>query len=97
MEVMARSGISMRYRCCDHVAPPSRLRKMPPPVVPTNINLGSDGATSIAEIGDPSNVRDTGIQRRPLLLVRHNRLDPAHSFLTPLAAEGSMVKTVKAR
>src|SRR5450432_1822628 len=97
MEVIARAGISAQERVCDQVRPPSWLRKMPPRVVPANISRGRARVISMAEIGDPSNEPDTGLQRWPLLSVRHRRFDPAQRVLTPWCVEGSMARTVNAR
>src|SRR5690349_19747497 len=82
-DVMAREGMSMLERFCDQVRPRSRLRKMPPPVVPTYISLGLTSEISMAEIGVPSNDGDTGRQLLPLLSVRHRRLEPAHRLFMP--------------
>src|SRR5512143_2844749 len=97
MEVIARAGMSGPARFSDHEAPPSRLRKMPPLVVPTNIIRGFTLEIPIAEIGDRSNTGDARFQRRPLVGVDHRRAVPAKSLLIPLRGEGSMARTVTAR
>src|SRR5882762_5121017 len=97
MEVIARAGMSGPARFSDHVAPPSRLRKRPPLVVPAKIMRGFTLETRIAEIGDLSNTGEARFQRRPFVSVDHRRAVPAKSLLVPLRVEGSMARTVTAR
>src|SRR5262249_26150520 len=97
MFVMGRSGISTLERLCDHVAPSSRLRKMPPLVVPTNIMRVLPSESAIAEIGVSSNEGDAGFQFWPLSSVLQSRVDPAQRVLTPGRVERSIAITVKAR
>src|SRR5690348_14526790 len=77
MEVMARSGRSGPARFCDHVPPPSRLRKMPPLLVPTYITRRLTLEIAIAEIGLRSNTSDAHLQRRPFVSVHQSRAVPA--------------------
>src|SRR5579884_1047621 len=97
MSVIPRLGISTLERLCDQRRPPSSVRKIPPPVVPTKMVRDLRCEIAMAEIGVLSNDGDTGFQLRPLLVVCQRRVDPAQTVLTPLRLEGSMAMTVKAR
>src|SRR4051794_22974827 len=94
---MARAGTSLPARFCDHPTPPSRVRKIPPRVVPTNMTRGFARAISIAEIGDPSNAGDAAFHVAPSSFVCHRRAEPAQSCLGPLLVAGSIAMTVKER
>src|SRR5215471_21221733 len=97
MSVIAREGISMLDKLCDQVRPPSRVRKIPPPVVPTKINPSRSGEIAMDEIAVPSNVREIGFQFLPLFFVRHSRVDPAQIVFAPGLVVGSIAITVNSR
>src|SRR5437899_5356460 len=97
MEVIARAGMSGPARFSDHVAPPSRLRKMPPLVVPTKSRRGFALEIRIAEIGDLSNTGEARFQRRPFVVLDQRRAVPAKSLLFALRVVGSIARTVTAR